>query len=285
MQKTLNKKILNGGGGFTLIELLVVIAVIGMLASIVLVSLKGTREKTSIAKGKNLSSQIAHVLGIEARGIWHFEETSGPSLDSSGYGGNGTWNNVQSKTVAECGLDLGGCLYFNGNANVDVGSSSAQGLQNTVTVSAWVYYSGDPSWRTYFGRKSWATQQFFNLAYNINCGPTVPWMVYYGNFQSFCWGDDLRNQWVHLVVTYDSSLSSANFKTYQNGVAKQTRNFNGIAILDGSASLIGNSVDVRPWNGYIDEVAIYAATFTAGEIQQLYAEGAPRHQVASVPGM
>ena len=36
--------------GFTLIELLVVIAVIGLLSSIVLVSMKGTREKARVAK-------------------------------------------------------------------------------------------------------------------------------------------------------------------------------------------------------------------------------------------
>ncbi|MDO8436136.1 MAG: type II secretion system protein, partial [bacterium] len=54
---------------FTLIELLVVIAIIGLLASIILVSLKGTREKARIAKSLDFSQRINHALGAYAVGI------------------------------------------------------------------------------------------------------------------------------------------------------------------------------------------------------------------------
>jgi len=47
---------------FTLIELLVVIAVIGLLSSIVLVSLKGVREKAKIAKTKEQIDTIVKAM-------------------------------------------------------------------------------------------------------------------------------------------------------------------------------------------------------------------------------
>ena len=77
---------------FTLIELLVVIAVIGLLTSIVMVSMKGTRGKAKITKGLQFSQSINHALGAHAVGIWDFNDhdTPGVANDRSGYANHGT---------------------------------------------------------------------------------------------------------------------------------------------------------------------------------------------------
>jgi len=81
-------KFLNKNKSFTLIELLVVIAIIGLLASIVMISVGSAWEKARVAGGQRFASQLDHSL--EAVGSWRFDEGSGTTAnDGSGYGYNG----------------------------------------------------------------------------------------------------------------------------------------------------------------------------------------------------
>ncbi len=68
--------------GFTLIELLVVIAVIGLISSIVLVSMKEVREKARIAKAQEMVRQLHEIILI------NYQESDGtsPSPSNTGIG-------------------------------------------------------------------------------------------------------------------------------------------------------------------------------------------------------
>ena len=58
---------------FTLIELLVVIAVIGLISSIVLVSMKSAREKAKIAKAQEMVRELHQIILI------NYQESNGTS--------------------------------------------------------------------------------------------------------------------------------------------------------------------------------------------------------------
>ena len=265
---------------FTLIELLVVIAIIGVLASIVLVSLQGAKDQAELAETKSFARQVRASLGLSLVGEWRFDDGADPTRDSSGYDNHGDLLPVGSEpTYTDNGM-FGKALNFNeGTTNyINCGSASEFNLVDKFTIEAWtkkkpnddgyilIKNTNDDSFRYY----SFYTQGTQNRIYFH--------YVTAGGGQSELWSsvDIDDDQWHHVVLVADYP----NAKLYVDSESKGNQTMNG-NMISGAADLwIGNRhPDNYRFNGIIDEVRIYNQALSLTEIQQLYAEGTNRHNL------
>lgn len=272
--------------GFTLIELLTVIAIIGLIASVVMVSLSGQRQKARVAKALEFSQSVHNILGSEAVGVWDFDEGSGTTArDGSGFGNNGTINGATYATdTPHAALGRGAGKYalsFNGTNNY-VNILSPQSIiasTSVITVgvfvkpardygnepSNWYYFVQDTSYRIGFGYHGWSDRVVFQVRNNSGITYSVS---YRGSFSG--------NQWYYFVGVVDGTAGLV--KLYKDGILVERKTFSGY-LPAGNNIRIGGTGSVG-FNGIIDEVRIYRTALTQAEIQKLYVEGLLRHQLA-----
>jgi prepilin-type N-terminal cleavage/methylation domain-containing protein len=252
--------------GFTIIELLVVVAVIGLLSSIVLVSVKTARENAIEKKSMQFSASIYHSLGAYALGIWHFD---GDYNDSSG-------NDIYTEWME--------AVYVDGiiNQAVDLEDSedlmyipTTEKLKNKsgqATVEFWVKISGSS---VTGGLITAENVEYWN--YPIEC--------YISNQQIRCYMEDLDynyisfrkdfqpGKWLHIVLTYSGE-----------GTAQMFFNGEEVPIYSGGAFYDEFSTEadifIGDWGGgveaYMDEFKIYDSYINLSEVKKYYAQGLMR---------
>ncbi len=285
---------------FTLIELLVVIAIIGLLSSIVLVSLKGVRERAKIAKTLEFSQSIQNALGSEAVGIWSFDEGSGSTAkDSSGYGNNGTISGASytSDTPHQIvGTGAGKyALSFNGVGNYYVqipdpaNESLDFGSAQSFTVEMWIKPNScsgagcyqQPISKLQYETRGWYLKRaseaywegFYLFGYNGEMVPSQAW--------TRCSFNVDLGKWSHLAWVVDREKGST---VYKDGKSVSTcGGLNGYSVSNNETLLFGKGhggYDGQRFNGLIDEIKIYGQVLPAAQIQKHYAKGLAKHQLA-----
>lgn len=254
---------------FTLIELMVVIAIMGLLASIILVSLKGARERAKIAAAMQFASSLRAGLSDAIISWWSFDDGGGNIARDPWGGNNGT---ISGATWIENGIVRGALEFDGSNDYVEVADSSSLDITDGITVEAWIYPHTVPSighnyivekyhvWALTTGYSGSQSKGLFFVAiagvgyYELSGVNVIP-----------------ENQWTHFVGTRKGNV----MEIYKNGKLNNSRtDVDTGNIADGGILYIGQYPDPGyQFDGIIDEVRIYNRSFTALEIQKRYVEG------------
>jgi prepilin-type N-terminal cleavage/methylation domain-containing protein len=270
----INYKYIKKTDSFTLIELLTVIAVIGLLSSIVLVSIKSAREDAVLKKTMAFSASIQHALGSSAIGTWSFEDNLN---DSSGNGNTGTWVGAGSPPYVE-GI-INKALQFNGFNYVRV-INVPNNKTGAVTLEFWVYPD------------NFDNRQYLILNYSTIGMTPVKYYCYLispktiaclmhandGSTASFVSDNILETKkWFHIVLTYDGkNTNSAKMFINSRELAPVSNNLSSV-VYGGEQLFIGvyniTGFPTYLFKGLIDEVRIYDSYITLSEVQKHYAEG------------
>ncbi|MCX6760041.1 MAG: prepilin-type N-terminal cleavage/methylation domain-containing protein [Candidatus Nealsonbacteria bacterium] len=270
--------------GFTLIELLVVISIIGLLASLVLVSLNGSREKARLAALFEFSASIKHALYSDVLIDWNFNDGCPTNIcsDSSGNGNSLTLSNV---TLSDGDSDIGNFgnkkIILNGTSSSGSSTGLVKNIGKTFTIEVWIRPN---DFRSAGIISNFGSISTLRLAVNPQENVCLSFVSIDTITRIACSPGNtlLTNKWNHVVAAWDGVKAIV----YVNSKVGEPNIPNPIAIFDNQPAqfYVGKWINISYFYGDIDEVKIYNKSLTEAEINQHYAEGIYKKQLAKLTG-
>ncbi len=229
----------------------------------------GTTINTTITTNDDLENGLVLHYTFDGPDI-DWTSASAEVRDQSGSGNHGNAI-VMNQSYVSAGR-IGQGVKFDGTeiAHIDAGSAASLNNIATKTIAFWVKSAAG----TMLKKNSWYvdTDGSNRLVFTQQRAAYGIWRTASGIPQ---------NQWVHLAITYDSSLTSNDPTFYINGVATtavETNTPSGAIVSDSAGDLyVGGEQFAYSMTGSLDDVRIYNRTLSTREIKRLYELGATTH--------
>lgn len=253
--------------GFTLIELLVVIAIIGLISSIILVSVNNTRERGKTAAAQTFEHNLGNAVADNIIASWEFNECSGTVAHDNSGGNNDATFNTTPTWSSDTPNGVGCSVSLNGQYATFSGSNLPVSIA-PYTIAAWIKASAQAINRGSI--VSWgnnANNQFNEFGIYDFYYPADGW-----------WGSDRESsvsitdgKWHYFAAVWDGTnlvfyIDGARTNSFTQSTSGRT--FSAVNVSMGCrGATSGNACFV----GKIDNLRIYSSAFTVGQIQKLYA--------------
>ena len=222
------------------------ILIAALSTTLLFISCAGDEEDTVLAVG-NIPSDYIIRWHLDGNGI---DEKEGYDLN---FDGNFTYSSTDQKEGTHC-LSLDGSYVL--------GRYGDHSLANdAVTILMWLYVdasaTGIPN-----------ALRYVNNGINYDTSSNL--------FQAYIGTDNVasssvsfdRDQWHHVVLTFDGSLDTINLYVDNTGPYTNTST-DSIAGLD-NEWFVGSNWFSDYWNGMIDDVIIYERALSDAEVRALY---------------
>jgi hypothetical protein len=229
---------------------------------------------TSLARKAALLGMLAAIAHCGAQTPIAYYPLNGDGADASGNGFNGSLIGT-TPTTDRYGNSGGALLFANGTDRVVCGNPAAFNFAGPFTISAWVNLNGS-RFNSYVVAK-YDTTIGPAHAYGLGIANIALPYTFVGN--DFGYADMIAfsapmnaNQWYALSTVYDGN----SLNLYANGeLAAQSFVGPFPSFINDAPLTIGGTFDNYVVGGAIDDVRIYNAALTPGEIAAQYAADVP----------